>query len=328
MTTPRTTRNGTSTKRRLDDVLFGPETPARLLVVQGGFMVLFALRALLSPYPKLTPAPAALFDPVPFLSFLDRMPSRALINALQAVVIVSVLVWFWIGRDATRRATVRRVAFAVAWLGMIGLSGLRASRGKIHHIELIALWAALPLVFAPGDATFSDRVPTRRTGWPIRSSIGIVSACYFLTGFQKLAHSGLDWVFSDNMKWALAWGRVRGEPPPLRELGVWIADHAWLAAMSAGFILLFEISFPLVLVFRRVRPAYVAGAWLFHGGTFLLLGLDYSVWIAVVTILLVDWPPLLDRLPGRRSRPPDPPPGADGDAARAVATVGGADGHT
>ena len=64
----------------------------------------------------------------------------------------------------------------------------------------------------------------------------------------------------------------------------------------AAFILLFEVTFPLVIVFRRARPLYVAAAWMFHLGTLLLLGLDYVVWPCTVTILLINWPAVADRL--------------------------------
>lgn len=306
------TRTRRSILRRLDDVLFGPESPARLLTVQAGFMLAIGLRAVLSPYPKLTPAPAALFKPVPFLSFLDKMPPRAVVNVLQVVVALAVVSWFWVARAPRWRHVVRRTAFAVAWLCFLVLAGLRASRGKIFHIELLLVWGSLPLVFAPVDATFDDRRPTRRTGWPIRTAIGVVAACYFMTGIQKIMNSGFDWVFSDNMRWSLAWGRVRGEPPPWRELGVFIADHPWLAQLSAGFILAFELTFALVLVFKRLRPAYVVAAWMFHAGTLLLLGLDYIMWGVTVTILLVDWPPLLDRLQRLVKAPRVAPEGAHG----------------
>jgi len=48
--------------------------------------------------------------------------------------------------------------------------------------------------------------------------------------------------------------------------------------------------------FRRIRPAYVIAAWCFHMGTVLLLGLDYTMWPATVTILLIDWPAVVDRV--------------------------------
>jgi hypothetical protein len=282
--------------RRLDDLLFGPEAPARLLAVQGLFMVLIAVRAILSPYPKLAGAPAGLFKPAYIIGFVDHMPPRSVIVAVQLVILACAIAWFTIGRNPQWRGPIRRTTFAIAWLGFLFLAALRGSRGKIFHIELVLVWAALPLVFAPGDARWSDRTPKRRYGWPIRSAIGVMSAVYFMTGVWKLRNSGLDWIFSDNMKWSLAWGRVRGERPPLGDLGVWLADHHPLPRIFAACILLFEVTFPLVIFFRRVRPLYVATAWLFHLGTLLLLGLDYIVWPCTVTILLIDWPAVADRL--------------------------------
>lgn len=295
---------GTAALRRIDDVLFGPEAPARLFAVQALFLVLIGVRTVLSPYPLLSPAPPVLFKAVPIVSFLDRQPPRGVIVAIQAIVVVAVITWFWVGKYPNRRAQVRRVAFAVAWLAFLALAAFRASRGKIFHIELLLVWGSLPLVFAPGDATWADRRPQRRTGWPIRSAIGVIATIYCLTGVWKLRNSGIDWVFSENMKWSLAWGRVRGEPPPWQDLGVFIADHLWMSQVAAGFILLFELTFPVVLFFKRVRPVYVVAAWMFHVGTFLLLGLDYMVWLCTVTILLIDWPRVADRLQAlARDRP-------------------------
>jgi hypothetical protein len=291
---------------RLDDLLFGPEAPARLLAVQGLVLILISLRTILSPYPKLAGAPAGLFKPAWITSFLDQMPPRSVIVVVQLVVVAAAATWFLVGRNPQEsdggarpsrwRGPIRRAMFAIAWLGFLFLAALRGSRGKIFHIELVLVWAALPLVFAPGDARWSDRAPKRRYGWPIRSAIGVMSAIYCMTGIWKLRNSGIRWVFSDNMKFSLLWGRVRGARPPLGDVGVWLADHHPLPRVFAACILLFEVTFPLVIVFRRVRPLYVAAAWTFHLGTLLLLGLDYVVWPCTVTILLLNWPAVADRL--------------------------------
>ncbi|GMU79706.1 MAG: hypothetical protein AMXMBFR46_24960 [Acidimicrobiia bacterium] len=293
--------------RRVDDLLFGPEAPARLLAVQALFLALIAVRTVLSPYPKLAGAPAALFKPTWVVSWLDAMPPRGVIVAVQAMVVAACAVWFVIGRHPQWRGPVRRAAYATAWLGFFFLAALRGSRGKIFHIELLLVWASFPLVFAPGDARWSDRRPRRRYGWPIRTAIGVMSVIYCFTGIWKVRSSGLEWVFSDNMKWALAWGRVRGEATPLQDVAVFLADHRPLPEIFAACILLFELSFPLVVLFRRVRPVYVAAAWMFHMGTVLLLGLDYTMWPSTVTILLIDWPAVADRVEQlRAARGPRP----------------------
>jgi len=282
------------------DLLFGPEAPARLLAVQALFLALICIRTVLSPYPKLAGAPAALFKPAWAVSWLDAMPPRWVIVVVQVAIVAAGATWFLVDRSPRWRAPVRRGAYAAAWLGFFFLAALRGSRGKIFHIELLLVWASLPLVFAPGDARWSDRRPQRRFGWPIRTAIAVMAVIYCFTGIWKLRNSGIDWVLSDNMKWALAWGRVRGEPTPLQGVAVWLADHRPLPELFAACILAFEVSFPLVVVFRRVRPLYVVAAWLFHMGTVLLLGLDYTVWPATVTILLIDWPAVSDRFAARR----------------------------
>lgn len=295
------TRLVSAVRRKLDDVMFGPETPARLVFLQGGLMVLFAARTISVPYYRLTPQPPGLFRPVPVIGFLDRMPPRALVLALEAIVVTATVVWFAAGRTSWR-ARGRRIAFVVAWVGFLFLAALPASRGKIYHRDLLLLWGAVPMLLAPTDGRFGDRTPSRRTGWPVRSSIAFLSVAYFCTGFQKLSATGLDWIFSDNLRWALYWGRVRGAAPPWRELAFFIADRSWLAQLSAAGILLFEIGFPLALFFPRTRPAFIVAAWLFHGGTYLMLGLDYWFYAFVVTLVLVNWPPVIDRL--RRSPVP------------------------
>jgi hypothetical protein len=47
----------------------------------------------------------------------------------------------------------------------------------------------------------------------------------------------------------------------------------------------------------------VVAAWLFHLGTLGLLGLDYMVWPCTVTILLIDWPAVADRVHRWRNAP-------------------------
>ena len=84
----------------------------------------------------------------------------------------------------------------------------------------------------------------------------VLAGAYFTAGVEKLVHSGLEWVTGDNMRWVLyqaaAGGRVA-----LRDIPLWIADRPWLAHVVAAGILATELTAPLVLVWRRFRPAFV-----------------------------------------------------------------------
>jgi hypothetical protein len=283
-------------RRVVHDAFFRPETPARLVVLQGGFMVFFAARLLVEPAHRLTPQPPGLFRPVPMIELLDRMPPKWIVILGEVIVLLAAAAWFLAGRSPTWRARGRRIAYVTGWVVFLLLATLPASRGKIWHRDLLLIWGSAPLLVAPTDGSLTDRVATRRAGFAVNSSIAMLSVAYFCTGFQKLKASGLEWIFSDNLQWALYWGRVRGDPPPWRELAFFIADRPWLSQLSAAFIVAFEVGFILVLFFPRTRPAFIVAAWTFHVGTYLMLGLDYWFYAFVVTLVLVDWPKAIDRV--------------------------------
>jgi hypothetical protein len=129
----------------------------------------------------------------------------------------------------------------------------------------------------------------------------VVAGAYFFSGLAKLTHSGVSWVTSDNMRFvfyeAAAGGRVAFPGVPR-----WLGDQAGLAHGLAAAVLLLELTFPVVLLVQgrpianRVAAVYAGAALAFHGGTWLGLGLDYWAWAAVVTIVVVDWCPVVERM--------------------------------
>ena len=277
----------TRLRRWLDDALWGPETASRLVVVYVGLSALIGLRIVLGSYRELSDTPSALVDPVPILGWLERMPSADAILAIQVV-----------GGLAALAAVLRRrprLAFAVAWLSYLVLAGLRGSRGKVLHNDLLLLWAAAPFLLAPVAVDLRDRVPRRRYGWPIRVSMVITALVYFFAGYHKLRRSGIDWVLGDNMRYVMLWGPSIGEAQ-WEGMARWVGEHLWAAKASGAFILGLEITFPVVLVVRRLQAWYALAAVFLHVTTWLVLGLDYWAWAATVSLLFIDWPRLARRL--------------------------------
>lgn len=285
---------GSSIKTWLDETLWGPETGARLLVAHAGLSALIGVRIVAGPYRGLAETPSVLVDPVPLLSWLQEMPSVGMFLGLQVV-----------GGLAALAAVIRRrvrLSFAVAWLCYLVLAALRGSRGKILHNDLLLLWASAPFLLAPVAVTLRDRVPKRTYGWPIRVGTTVTALVYFFAGYHKLRRSGFDWVFGDNMSNIMRWGPSIGDVP-WEGAATWVGETPWVAFVSAAFILGLEISFPVVLFWRRLQPLYAVAAGLLHIGTWLLLGLDYWAWIVTVPLLLVDWPATVARLKRWRQQP-------------------------
>lgn len=275
-------------KRWLDDTLWGPETAARLVVVHIGLAALIGMRVALGSYRQLADTPRALVDPVAFLWFVDRMPPLWVFVGFQVVGTLAAVA------AAFRWRT--RPAFAVAWVCYLVLAGLRGSRGKVLHNDLLLLWASAPFLLAPvvGRArdlrsAVQDRVARRSYGWPIRVATVIVVLIYLFAGYHKLRRSGPDWVLGDNMRYVMLWGPSIGSPA-WGDLARWVGEHIWAARLSAAFILGLEVTFPVVLFVRRLQPLYALAAAGLHVGTWFLLGLDYWAWALTVPLILVDWP--------------------------------------
>jgi hypothetical protein len=189
----------------LDDTLWGPETAARLVAVHVGLSALIGVRIVAGPYHRLAGTPDALVDPVPFLGWLHGMPSTRVFVALQVV-----------GGVAALAAVLRRhprLAFAVAWLCYLVLAGLRGSRGKVLHNDLLLLWVSSPFLLAPIGVDLRDRIARRGYGWPVRVATVIMTLIYLFAGYHKLRRSGLDWAFGDNMRYVMLWGPSIGHTP-------------------------------------------------------------------------------------------------------------------
>lgn len=277
---------------RAEAWLFGPESPLRLRVVHTGLAVLLGLRIALGPYAELAGQDPSLFDPPWFLALLSSMPSVSTIVAIQALGVAGAMLAL---TGPERR---RRIAYALAWGALLILAGLRASRGKVMHNDLLLLFCCVPFLAAPLD-TSADRNPSSRFGWPIRTAMVVIAVAYFRAGLGKVLTAGPLWVFSDNMRWIM---RTAARHQPLRAptdaVSSFVVDQPWLAVLLAGGVLAFELSGLAILWWARWRVSFVVGAALLHAGTWMTIGLDYWTWAAVVALVLVDWPAVVrSRLP-------------------------------
>ena len=275
--------------RGLDAWLLSPGDPRTVAVLRAGLVTVMLVRVATGPYRDLAGQPEALFRPPLLLAWLPHMPPAWALASLQVAGVLAALAVL-----AGRR---RPDAFAVAWASYLVLAGLRGSLGKVLHNDVLPLLASVPLLAAP-DATLASGVaPTRRHGWPARASALVVVSVYWIAGMQKLRHSGLAWVTSDNMRWIL-YGAADSPRVATDAVARFVADRAWLATTLAGSVLATEVLAPAALVVRRGRWAFVAAAVALHAGTWLALGLDYWAWALTVVVVIGTF------RPSWRSRPP------------------------
>ena len=272
---------------------FGPGTGRRLLVTQVALAAVIGLRIALGPYLDLAGQPPALFRPVWFLRLLDGMPGH--------------------GGDPRhpggghRRRRPGRGRLAPPGRLRRGL-GVPAGAGRTPQQPGQVPAQRRPPPAGGGAVPRSRRRPdggTRpasvRFGWPVHTATVVVAGAYFFSGLAKLLHSGPAWITTDNMRYVLyeaaGGGKVRFPGVP-----TWLAEQAGLAHGLAAGVLLFELTFPVVLIggpadvgspTPPARPPSMRGrGW--------SSGLDYWAWAAVAAVVLVDCSPIVGRHLGTR----------------------------
>lgn len=251
----------------IDRALVAPGPARRLIEVRTLLAAAIAFRLVQRQWWHLADRPVELFEPVAVVGWLSSPPSAAVAMAIQLVGLIGALA------AVARRAP--KAGFVVAWLAYLFLAAVWGSSGKVMHNDVLLITVAFPLLFAAAPTRAESETVEVRWGWAPRAALVALGAVYFATGYQKLRHSGLEWVFSDNMSWVLRQGTsVFGH-----RLNQVVADQPVITRILAGGALALELTAPVLLAFRRSRPFFVLGSVMMHGSIWLFLGLDYSPWV-------------------------------------------------
>jgi hypothetical protein len=233
--------------------------------------VVLGLRLLLSPFAATVGQPDALWRPRGTGLVFASPPPVALVLALQVAGAAGTGLYLW------RR---RLPPLVVAWACLLLLAGLRTSLGKILHNDVLLVLAAVPLLLA-GSRPEADEA---RTGLDCAAAVVLLS--YLSAAWWKMLRSGPAWVLSDNLRWSLAAGRGGSR---WGALSGWLVDHPGACMVLAGGILSLELGAGLLWLRPGLTPAWVVAAALLHGGTWLVLGLDYWAHLATVALVLLPW---------------------------------------
>lgn len=186
-----------------------------------------------------------------------------------------------------------RPATWVALLTGAYLLALPHNFGKIHHADAIVAITLGTMAFARcGDAWSVDRLLDRwrhprgaeipasgEYSWPVKLAWTLVTLLFLGAGVSKLRHSGLAWIFSDNMQILL----LRHRAP----LGEFVAQWGWIPVTMAFITVLFEVAAPLALFSRRARAVLIPGLFSMQIGIALLMHVTFTQFI----LLYLFWVP-------------------------------------
>lgn len=261
--------------RALDAVVVAPGPPGPVVLLQVTLALVMAFRLLAHDWTVIAERPAELTYHLWILGWLPPLPPWLLVAVQVAGLGGAALV-------VARRAP--RTGLVLSWIALLVLAGLWGASGKFHHNDVLLLTAAFPVLFARtpsrGDGPSADRTDGAARavtwGWAPRAALAVVGCVYFLTGLQKVLHSGLAWAFSDNMSWVLLQGADSSPVSP--DLVRALAEVPVLPQLLAGGALALELCAPLLLFWRPTRLVFAGAVTAMHLSIWACLGLDYSPW--------------------------------------------------
>jgi hypothetical protein len=301
---------------------FRAELPHGLAALRIAIGVAILISPELRQAPQFASQPEALrFAPEGLGWIAAHLPIRIeLAYAAQAVLIASCL-----AAIAGIASQLAMSSITVSGLYVFGLAQL--SGAVIHDMHLF--WLSMLLsVSRCGDALKLQRwqpsaAPSLAYGVPLQLARILLGIVYFFPGFWKLATSGLEWIFSDNLRNQLYWKWYQlGREPPLPRV-----DHLphFLQWIALG-VVSFELAFIVLIWFPRGRIVAALGGLAFHLGTQWLMGITFLS-LVVCYVVLLPWerfvrPDALQPTPAARHRLW--PPVAVGAALIVITSIQGA----
>jgi hypothetical protein len=185
------------------------------------------------------------------------------------------------------------------------------SFNDFHHPEAVMMVALAILALSPSGRVLSmdawlvrlhagrqDNGLLTQTsefaGWPIKLIQWFFVLMYASAVWSKLSASGLDWANGFTLQYVLARDALRWDNP----LGYWLSQHHILILLAQYGVLLFQATFALAVIFRKLRWIYVPAGLCLHIGIYLTLTAPFFQWIALYAVF-IPWAEALRLLQAR-----------------------------
>jgi hypothetical protein len=202
-----------------------------------------------------------------------------------------------------------RVSMVAAFVLGTYLMGLPHNFGQTQHFDTLVVFVSGALAVSRAADAFSVDAWLRRRRpdpdraweytWPIRFVWLAMALIFCAAGLSKLRHSGLGWVFSDNLASLLLRQQYHlSDGEPLTTWGIWVANHTWVVRGMAAAALAIETLFPLALVSRIARMVLVPGGLAFLVGIRTLMGPTFEQFM-MCYVFWIPWDRVLSFVPAR-----------------------------
>jgi hypothetical protein len=280
-----------------------PASPFALGVVRFFVHGIFLFDTVFTSYSALGSLPPTILRPTGVMKFLpwsffDGLQTHGGMLTLKTLMLVSLLL--------STAGFLTVISTKTSLLLVLFYQGLLRSFGHFNHDEMIAIYFLVVLAFTPcGDAFSIDsrlgptnpQRPVFAYAYPILLMQLLLAWVYFSSALIKLRVAGWKYLSPDNLPALAIFHSLDNLHDTAFRGAFWLPQIREYLPYFVGLILIWELLFPLALLFRRLRWLMLWIGFIFHISTLFLMNIFFPHQLLMYCVF-IDW----DRRRGILSR--------------------------
>lgn len=259
-------------------------------IVHGTFLisVLFTSFSALGLLPVTILRPTGAMKFLPW-SFYDQLQTPSAMVLVKSVLVLSLLL------STVGFLTV--ISTKTSLLLVLFYQGLLRSFGHFNHDEMLAVYCLVVLAFTPCGDSFSldswirkvrKERPAFAYAYPILLMQLLMAWTYFSSALIKLRVAGLKYLSPDNLPVLAIFHSLDNLHDTGFRLAFWLPQVKSYLPLAVGFVLVWELAFPLAVFWRRLRWWILGIGIVFHVLTLFLMNIFFPHQLAMY-LIFVDW---------------------------------------
>jgi hypothetical protein len=277
-----------------------PKSALALGVVRSIVHGTFLISVLATSFSALGALPVTILRPTGAMkllpwSFYDQLLTPGVMGLLKTAMVLSLLL--------STAGLFTSISTKTSFLLVLFYQGLVRSFGHFNHDEMLGVYCLAVLAFTPcGDAFSLDnwlrRTEKQRPLWayayPILLMQLLMAWVYFSSALIKLRVAGLKYLSPDNLPSLAIFHSLDNLHDTHFKLAFMLPQVRSYLPYAVGFVLAWELLFPLAIFWRRSRWWILGVGIVFHLLTLFVMNIFFPHQLALY-LIFVDWDALAQR---------------------------------
>lgn len=272
-------------------------TAESLGIIRAAICAVFFFSMLLTSFGNLGQLPATLMRPLGAMryfswDFYDLLLTPRAMNVFKFIMLFFLL--------AAMIGIYTQISVAVSAILAVFYQGLVRSFGHFNHDEMIAVYFLCILVFTPCGRAFSidawrkkrepqfASTPSFIYGYPILLMQILLSWVYFSSAMIKLRTSRSIFFNADNLPVLSIIHSLDNLHDTEFRLAFYLPEYKYYILPLLILIFIWELLFPLAVIWRRSRPVILGFGLVFHILTLFVMNISFPYQM-LMYLVFIDW---------------------------------------